>query len=148
MQCRCNWNSKFVRSQGPRINGIPVINNQTLTQTVRLKQDETSLVGRIYGSRDRATLASLPGLGEVPVLAYALQNRNNTNTDTEFLILVTPRRLRIPPRISSSIYAGPSPGTGAGGPSPAAPTPAPQEPPQTQPQPQPQPPQPQPPPQT
>ncbi len=133
---------------GSAINGIPVINNQTLTQTVRLKQDETSLVGGFTDRETARTLASLPGLGEVPVLAYALQNRNNTNTDTEFLILVTPRRLRIPPRISSSIYAGPSPGTGAGGPSPAAPTPAPQEPPQTQPQPQPQPPQPQPPPQT
>ena len=124
---------------GSAINGIPVINNQTLTQTVRLKQDETSLVGGFADRETARTLASLPGLGEVPGLAYALQNRNNTNQDTEFFILVTPRKLRIPPRISSSIYAGPTPGAGASGPSPAAPTPPPQEPPQTQPPPQPQP---------
>src|SRR5262249_7019368 len=30
---------------GSAINGIPVINNQTLSQTVRLKQDQASLVG-------------------------------------------------------------------------------------------------------
>jgi tetratricopeptide (TPR) repeat protein len=134
---------------GSAINGIPVINNQTLTETVRLKQDETSLVGGFADRETARTLASLPGLGEVPGLAYALQNRNNTNQDTEFFILVTPRKLRIPPRISSSIYTGPSPGTGASGPSPVAPTPPPQEPPQTEPpprtqpppQPQPQPPQ-------
>lgn len=119
---------------GSSINGIPIINNQTLTQTVRLKQDETSLVGGFTDREAARSLASLPGLGEVPGIAYALQNRNNTNQDTEFLILVTPRKLRIPPRISASIYAGPSPGPGASGP-----TSAPQEPLQPQPPPQTQP---------
>lgn len=133
---------------GSAVNGIPVINNQTLSQTVRLKQDETSLVGGLTDQEATRALASLPGLGEVPGIAYTLQNRNNTSQSTEFMILVTPRRLRIPPRISSSIYAGPSPGAGASGPATTAPSPlpAPQPPPATQPpaqtppQPQPQPP--------
>jgi hypothetical protein len=116
---------------GTAINGIPIINNQTLSQTVRLKQDQTTLVGGMTDREATRALASLPGLGEVPGLGYALQNRNNTGQETEFLILVTPRRLRVPLRISSSIYAGPSPGAGASGPSPAAPTPQPE--PQTQP---------------
>ncbi len=119
---------------GSSINGIPVINNQTLTETVRLKQDETSLVGGFKDREAARVLTSLPGAGEIPGIAYALQNRNNTNQDTEFLILVTPRKLRIPPRISSSIYAGPSPGAGASGPVPTqAPAPAPENPPQNPP---------------
>jgi len=135
---------------GTALNGIPVINNQTLNQTIRLKQDETTLVGGLTDREAAKSLASLPGLGEVPGLAYALQNRNNTSQDTEVLILITPRKLRIPPRLSKSIYAGPNPGAGTSGsglapqPQQQVPQPQPQQP-QPQPQPQPEnPPQPQP----
>jgi len=130
---------------GSALNGIPVINNQTLNQTVRLRQDETSLVGALTDREAAKSLASLPGLGEVPGLGYALQNRNNTSQDTEVLILITPRKLRIPPRISGSFYAGPNPGAGTSSPGPAPqqpqPAPSPQPPPETPPQPAPNPPQ-------
>jgi len=116
---------------GSAINGIPVINNQTLSQTVRLKQDQTSLIGGLTNRDATNTLDSLPGLGEIPGLGYAVQNQNNTSAETEFLILVTPRKLRIPPRKSASIYAGPTPGAGANAqaqPAPAQPAPEPQPP--------------------
>lgn len=135
---------------GSAFNGIPVINNQTVTQTVRLKEDETTLVGGLTDRDAARTLASLPGLGEIPGLAYAFQNRNKTSEDTEFLILVTPRRLRVPSRVSQSIYAGPNPGVGTSASAPSAvpqEQPPPQQPappqPQPQPQAQPNPPQPQ-----
>ncbi len=130
---------------GSALNGIPVINNQTLNQTIRLKQDETTVVGGLTDRQAAKSLASLPGLGEVPGLGYAVQNRNNTSQDTEVLILITPRKLRIPPRISGSLYAGPNPGAGTSGPGPAPqqpqplPQPQPETPQQQQPQPQPQP---------
>ncbi len=114
---------------GSAINGIPVINNQTLSQTVRLKQDQTSLIGGLTERQGTNVLDSLPGLGEIPGLGYVAQNQNNNSTDTEFLILVTPRRLRIPPRKSASIYAGPTPGAGANA-APAQPAPEPEPPPQ------------------
>ncbi|GAC1632344.1 MAG: hypothetical protein NVS9B14_05480 [Candidatus Acidiferrum sp.] len=132
---------------GSAINGIPVINNQTISQTVRLTEDETSLIGGLADNQSTRALASLPGLGEIQGFANAVQNRNNTGQNTEFLILVTPRRLRIPPRVSASIYAGPNPGVGANAPAsiPLPQEPPPQSPQQQQPTPQPQP-QPQPPP--
>ncbi|HWT87776.1 MAG TPA: FG-GAP-like repeat-containing protein [Candidatus Angelobacter sp.] len=132
---------------GSALNGIPVINNQTLNQTIRLKQDETTLVGGLADREAAKSLASLPGLGEVPGLGYAAQNRNNTSQDTELLILITPRKLRIPPRLSKSIYAGPNPGAGTSGPGLApqqpqqVPQPQPQQQPETSPQPVPNPPQ-------
>jgi Flp pilus assembly secretin CpaC len=128
---------------GSAINGIPIINNQTLSQTVRLKQDQTSLIGGLTERQGTNVLDLLPGLGEIPGLGYVAQNRNNTSAETEFLILVTPRKLRIPPRKSVSVYAGPTPGAGANTPAPAptqqTPEPEPQPPPPT-PQPQPGPP--------
>jgi type II secretory pathway component GspD/PulD (secretin) len=128
---------------GSAINGIPVINNQTLSQTVRLKQDQTSLIGGLTNREATNILDSLPGLGEIPGLGYAVQNQNNTSAETEFLILVTPRKLRIPPRKSASIYAGPTPGAGANAqaqPAPAQPAPEPEPPlpPPENPNPQPQ----------
>src|SRR5258708_9538283 len=124
---------------GSALNGIPVINNQTLNQTIRLKQDETTLVGGLTDREAAKSLASLPGLGEAPGLVYAAQNRNNTSQDTEVLILITPRKLRIPPRLSKSIYAGPNPGAGTSGPglAPQQPQQVPQPQPQQQPQQQP-----------
>jgi len=134
---------------GSAINGIPIINNQTLSQTVRLKQDQTALVGGLTDREATNILSSLPGFGEIPGLGYALQNRNKTAQETELLILVTPRRLRVPPRIANAIYAGPNPGAGTGGSAPATtapqptPQPAPQPitPPSNPPNPPPQPPQ-------
>jgi len=107
-----------------------------LSQTIRLKQDETTLVGGLTDRQAAKSLASLPGLGEVPGLGYALQNRNNTSQDTEVLIMITPRKLRIPARSSGSIYAGPNPGAGtsAPGPVPQQPVPQPQQQPETPPQ--------------
>jgi hypothetical protein len=131
---------------GSALNGIPVINNQTLSQTIRLRQDETTLVAGLTDHQAAKTLASLPGLGEVPGLGYAVQNRNNTSQDTELLILITPRKLRIPARTSGSIYAGPNPGAGTSTPGPVPQQPVPQQQPQQQPETPPQQQQPQPPP--
>src|SRR5262249_33966283 len=134
---------------GSSINGIPIINNQTFSQTARVKQDQTALVGGLTDREATNILASLPGFGEIPGLAYALQNRNNTRQETEMLILVTPSRLREAARVASSIYAGPNPGAGTSGPAPATtvpqpspqPTPQPVTPPLNPPNPPPQPPQ-------
>ena len=92
---------------GTSINGIPIITNRTLTQTVRVKDDETTLLSGLLDNSETRSLAGLPGLARLPGLGYAFGNRNNTLQDTEFLILITPRRLREPIRTARSIYVGP-----------------------------------------
>jgi type II secretory pathway component GspD/PulD (secretin) len=91
---------------GTSINGIPVITNRTLTQTVRVKDDETTLIGGLLDNEETRSLVGLPGFARLPVLGYAFGNRNNSLKDTEFLILITPRRLRDPIRTARSIYVG------------------------------------------
>jgi type II secretory pathway component GspD/PulD (secretin) len=141
---------------GSSVNGIPVISNRTLTQTVRLKEDETSVIGGLLDKEQTRAIVGLPGLATLPGIGYAFGTRSTSQTDNEFLILVTPRRLRTPAHTAGSIFAGRGDPTtrgsiGAGaptnvedpseqpGPPPAAtPQPAP-APPANQPQPQPQP---------
>jgi len=119
---------------GSNVNGIPVITNRTLTQTVRIKDDETTMIAGLLDNEETRSLVGLPGFANLPGLGYAFGSRNNSLKNTEFMILITPRRLRDPIRNARSIYAGRGePTTGR-----AAPRGIPQQIPE-QPQPQPQP---------
>jgi general secretion pathway protein D len=92
---------------GSNVNGIPVISNRTLTQTVRLREDETSLIGGITDREETKSITGLPGFAELPAgIGYAFGGRSNTLQDSELLILVTPRRLRSPDHKSEAIFAG------------------------------------------
>jgi len=91
---------------GSNVNGIPVISNRTLTQTVRVKEDETTLIGGITDREETRSITGLPGFAELPGIGYAFGTRGNSLADTELLILVTPRRLRQPERRSKTIFAG------------------------------------------
>jgi len=87
---------------GESVNGIPILSNRTLSQTVRLKENETTLVGGLLDREEMRALSGLPGFpGAATVGAHAKQTR-----ETQLLILVTPRLLRIPEKGARLIYAG------------------------------------------
>jgi type II secretory pathway component GspD/PulD (secretin) len=92
---------------GTTLNGIPVISNRSLTQTVRLKEDETSLLTGLLDDQTTKSITGIPGLAPLPGLGYAFGTRSNSLQDSELLFLITPRRVRIPLREARSLYAGP-----------------------------------------
>lgn len=100
---------------GNSINGIPVISNRTLTQTVRLKEDETSIVSGLLDREETKTITGLPGFANIPGASFLFSSHSNSLTDTELLILITPRALRIPDHLSRTIYAGRGEPTGRAG---------------------------------
>jgi tetratricopeptide (TPR) repeat protein len=137
---------------GDSEDGIPIISNRTIDQTVRLKEDETAIVFRLLDREETQSLSGLPGLLNVPVLG----NRQAQLQDTEMLVFVTPRLLRLPPHQVRALYAGRGDNStrgGAGSPGPTLPAqpfqpppprqtpPNPQIPPLAQPPPSPEPPQ-------
>ena len=99
---------------GSSVNGIPVISNRTLTQVVRLKEDETSILTGLLDKEETRTITGLPGFAQIPGAGYAFGAHNNSFTDSELLILITPRRVRLPFRESHDIYAGRGDATGRG----------------------------------
>jgi len=142
---------------GTNINGIPVISNRTVTQTVRLKEDETSLITGLLSDNETKSITGIPGLAPLPGIGYAFGTRGNSFTNDELLFLITPRRVRSPFHESKTIYAGTGEPTGHQGaaaapaarpdqePAPAptpveTPAPPPSAPPAAPPQPQPGPP--------
>ena len=91
---------------GSNVNGIPIISNRTLTQTVRVKEDEPTLIGGLTDTEETRAITGLPGFAEIPVAGYFFGRRNNSHQDTELLILVTPRKLRLADHLTRTIFAG------------------------------------------
>jgi type II secretory pathway component GspD/PulD (secretin) len=120
---------------GSSINGIPIISNRTLNQTVRLREDETTLIGGLLDKEETRAITGLPGFANLPGAGYAFGKRNNSLRDNEFLILITPRKLRSPVRATSSIFAGRGDPSTRGSLGAGVPTPPPATPPPPPPQP-------------
>src|SRR5260221_1346750 len=91
---------------GTNVNGIPIITNRTLTQTVRLREGETSMVAGLLDHEETKSLSGIPGLANVPGTGYTFGNRDNTGNETELLILVTPRRMSDRIRETRTRYVG------------------------------------------
>jgi hypothetical protein len=132
---------------GSSVNGIPIISNRTLAQTVRVKEDEPTLIGGLTDQEETRSISGLPGFAEIPGAGYAFGVRNNSFQDTDLLIVITPHRLRLVDHLTRPLFAGRGEPGGRGISGPGirenpVPQPQPQQqlPPQPLPQPQQQPP--------
>jgi Flp pilus assembly secretin CpaC len=111
---------------GTSINGIPILTNRTISQTVRIKENEPTIIGGLLDSEESRTLSGLPGFANLPGGAgYFFGQRSTTAQDTEMLILITPHKLRLKDRVSRSIYVGRDTSTGRGSGSGSTTTPVP-----------------------
>jgi general secretion pathway protein D len=91
---------------GSNVNGIPVITNRTVSQTVRLKEGEPSIVAGLLDNEETKSLNGIPGLANLPGVGYAFGRRSTSLSDTELLIVVTPRRMSDRVRTSVPRFAG------------------------------------------
>jgi len=106
-------------------NGIPIISNEQMSQTIRLKEGETSIVSGLLDRETTNVLTGIPGLAKIPGAGYLFGVHTDSLTNNELLILITPRELRIPDRETRSIYAGRGDVSGRSGVGEASPPPAP-----------------------
>jgi Flp pilus assembly secretin CpaC len=114
---------------GSTINGIPILSNRNIDQTIRLRENETSIVSGILQSNKMGSTSGLPWTSRAPGIGL-LTGEDTTNfQQTELLILVTPRALRLPPHDVPAVYAGrgepATPPAPPPGPPPGAPQPGP-----------------------
>jgi len=91
---------------GNSINGIPIITNRTVSQTVRLKENQTSLIAGLLDKEETHSLSGIPGLANLPGLGYAFGTKTSSATDNELIILVTPRRMTDQQRSARAKYVG------------------------------------------
>ena len=114
---------------GQAINGIPILSNRTIEQTVRMRQNQTSVLSGILSSSDLKTLSGWPGTASLSGVGYLTGNQNRQTQDTELLIVITPRAMRLPPRNPRTLFAGYGEPSSAPAAAPPIPQPAPVPPP-------------------
>jgi len=88
---------------GSSVNGIPIIGNRIVDQTVRLRQNETSVIA---GMMQNNQFRGITGANPLGLLAGTLALRDTSGSETELLIAITPRQIRIGPRAGRALYAG------------------------------------------
>ena len=87
-------------------NGIPVISNQSVEQTVRVHADRPSLLAGIREPSTTTSTNGTPGAATIPGVGALLSNQNLQNMDSQLLILITPHIVSQPSRPDNIIYAG------------------------------------------
>jgi Flp pilus assembly secretin CpaC len=105
---------------GNSVNGIPIITNRTVSQMVRLKENEPSIIAGLLDNEETRSLSGIPGLANLPGLGYIFGQKVNSLTDSELLIVVTPRRMTDHLRQSRARYAGRGVSTTTSAPAPPA----------------------------
>ena len=100
------------------VNRIPVISNRTVEQTLRLKENETTVIAGILQQEERRGIQGWPGLGQTARLGHLTARRDTDTSETELFIFLTPRRVRQSPRLGLQIFAGREPAGASVGPRP------------------------------
>ncbi len=108
---------------GQNVNGIPILTNRTIAQSVRLRDDQTSVLSGIIQRSDVRSINGWPGLGEAGPIGYLFGVHGKQESDTELLIAITPRQLRLAARTDTTFYAGRGTGSAPVGPPANAPPP-------------------------
>ena len=103
---------------GQNVNGIPILSNRTIEQQVRLRANETSILSGLIETSELRSISGWPGLTSLGPLTGA---HDKQETDSELVIAITPRQLRLTPHQDRSFYAGRGVGTAAP-PEPTAPS--------------------------
>jgi len=92
---------------GNSLNNIPVVNNQEIHQSVRVHADESALLAGYLAPQTISTLNGTPGIANLPLNGIVGGTTSTQFTNTEILILITPRIVDSATRNKEHlIYAG------------------------------------------
>ena len=81
----------------------PTFGQRKIEHDIRLKEGETSVLGGLIQTTLSNIVNGVPGLGDVPVLRYLFSTEHVERQETEVLVMLTPRVVRLPePSIGST----------------------------------------------
>jgi type II secretory pathway component GspD/PulD (secretin) len=83
----------IVNSLSGIVNGVPQISTRDTQTTVRLKNNQTLIIGGLIEENVATTQNKIPLLGDLPVLGGLFRNNQTNSTRNELIIVVTPHVL-------------------------------------------------------
>lgn len=72
------------------VGGYPVIANRKVDSTLRVRDNQTIVLGGLMRDIDSQTLSKVPGLADIPIIGKIFQNRQRTHERDEVVFLITP----------------------------------------------------------
>ncbi len=72
------------------VGGYPVIANRKIDSTLRVRDNETIVLGGLLRDIDQQTITKVPWLSDIPVFGKVFQNRERTKERDEVVFLITP----------------------------------------------------------
>jgi general secretion pathway protein D len=86
---------------GSSVNGIPVIGNRAMKETVGLRMGDWAVLGGLLDVEEAHSIAGIAGLSRIPYLGPLTNMYNKTTSDDLVLVLMRPRLLSDPPGAGS-----------------------------------------------
>jgi general secretion pathway protein D len=80
----------------------PTFNQRKIEHDIRLKEGEVNLLGGLIETKETRSVSGVPGLGQIPILRYLFSSEHRERTETEVLVMLTPRVIRLPERLPES----------------------------------------------
>lgn len=74
-----------------------------------LRDGETAILGGLIRDEERRTKVKVPGLGDIPLIGAFFSTVDESDTQTDVLLTITPRIIRpwlLPPRETWNLYSG------------------------------------------
>ncbi len=80
---------------GVGFGNLPTFGNRSIDTTIRLHDGETNMLAGLIRDDERDVLAGIPGLSDVPVLGRLFARTRRESQQTDIVLLLTPRIIRV-----------------------------------------------------
>lgn len=80
---------------GSGFGGLPTFGSRQINTVIRLKDGETNMLAGLIRDEERTSLASIPGLGDIPVLGRLFGYTHKETQETDIILTLTPRIVRV-----------------------------------------------------
>ncbi|MBX3712739.1 MAG: type IV pilus secretin PilQ family protein [Lysobacter sp.] len=78
---------------------VPLIAKREVNTAVLIEDGNTVVIGGVYEFSDRSQASKVPFLADLPVLGNLFKKRGRSKAKAELLIFVTPKVMRVAPRV-------------------------------------------------
>lgn len=88
----------------------PEISTREADSTIRVRDNETIIIGGLINKIDNRTKSGIPFLRSIPVIGWMFSNRSSDKEDTELIVFITPHIIRASnvtgksPLVKESVY--------------------------------------------
>jgi general secretion pathway protein D len=80
---------------GSGFGGLPTFGSRSISTVIRLKDGETNMLAGLIRDEERKSFATIPGLGDIPVIGRLFGYTRKETTETDIILTLTPRIVRV-----------------------------------------------------